>query len=601
MTTATRSTAKKPPWWRSKKLLLGASLLLAAVAAYYFFGSPGSGGPSLGTTFTVAKGDLNITVLEGGSIAAQKSLQLKSEVQGQTKILSIVEEGYLVTPEDVTNGLVLIELDSKELLDQLTERELSYQRALADFTQAREEYEIQRTQNQSDIAKAETTAKFGLLDFEKYLGQQAARDILAATNAEAQVLSEPLLTETGGAGEPGEVAEPREESTSLSAGINFADYAESALRGDGQAQQLLRKADDDYMLAQQELEASRSQVEGTKRLFEREFVTRLELEKDELELQRAEIKLASAETARDLYRRYEFPKEAEKLFSDYVEALRALERVRRSADAKMAQAEAKLNAAQAQYDLQKRKKEELEDQIEKCVMRATQPGLVVYGDGGNDYWRNDDRIEEGAFVRERQAIITIPDTTVMTVELKVHESQVKSVRVGQRASVRLDAYPDRPLQGEVTKIAVLPDSQNRWMNPDLKVYSTTVRIDGTHDWLKPGMTAEAEVFVKTLEDVVYVPIQAVNPVDDGHVCYVRGATGAETRKVKVGEFNNTFIEIQSGLEPGERVLLRAPDAGTGREKKNEGERGEKQEKDGGEGKGRERSGEGATQQEQQQS
>ncbi|MFM1920039.1 MAG: hypothetical protein RLZZ303_1673, partial [Candidatus Hydrogenedentota bacterium] len=76
---------------------------------------------------------------------------------------------------------------------------------------------------------------------------------------------------------------------------------------------------------------------------------------------------------------------------------------------------------------------------------------------------------------------------------------------------------------------------------------------------------------------------------------------AETRKVTVGEFNNSFIEIQSGLEPGERVLLRAPDAGTSREKKGEGERGEKHEKEGGEGKGRERSAEGAAQQEQQQS
>lgn len=571
MTTPTPSKQKKPIALKSKRAGLIALAVVAIAAAVYFFAGGNAGGPSLGTVFTVAQGNLDITVLEGGSIAAQKSLQLKSEVQGQTKILSIVEEGYLVTPEDVANELVLVELDSKEMLDSLTERELSYQRAMADFTQAREEYEIQRTQNQSDISKAEMAAKFGLLDFEKYLGAKAAGEIRTLTKAEEKVLSDPEPLEIGGPGEPGEVVEEAEIVTTLSANINFSDYADSALLGDGQAQQQLRKTDDDYVLAQQELEASRSQLEGTKRLFEKEFVTRLELEKDELELQRAEIKLASAETARDLYKRYEFPKEAEKLFSDYVEALRGLERARRSADAKMAQAEAKLNAAEAQYELQTRKKAELEDQITKCVMRATQTGLVVYGDGGNDYWRNDDRIEEGAFVRERQAIITIPDTSVMTVELKVHESQVKSVRIGQRAVVRLDAYPDRPLEGEVTKIAVLPDSQNRWMNPDLKVYNTTVRINGSHDWLKPGMTAEAEVFIKTLENVVYMPIQAVNPVDDGHVCYVQTATGSEMRKIVVGEFNDTFIEIVSGVNVGDRVLLRAPEAG-GNDKKRDSEK-----------------------------
>jgi len=53
---------------------------------------------------------------------------------------------------------------------------------------------------------------------------------------------------------------------------------------------------------------------------------------------------------------------------------------------------------------------------------------------------------------------------------------------------------------------VLPDSQNRWLNPDLKVYLTTITIDGTHDWVKPGMSAKVEILVDRLADVVYVPV-----------------------------------------------------------------------------------------------
>jgi multidrug efflux pump subunit AcrA (membrane-fusion protein) len=135
---------------------------------------------------------------------------------------------------------------------------------------------------------------------------------------------------------------------------------------------------------------------------------------------------------------------------------------------------------------------------------------------------------------------------------------VKSIQLGQRARISIDAFPGIPLEGELTKIAVLPDSQNRWMNPDLKVYNSTIRIDGFYDWLKPGMTAEAEILVKKLDNAVYVPLQAVTPVEDGHVCYVQTLAGAQARNVKVGEFNNTFIEIVSGLDAGETVLLRAP-------------------------------------------
>jgi HlyD family secretion protein len=547
---------------KAKPIIIAVVALAVLGGGYYFFAGRGEVGPSAGTTFKVAQGPLEISVIEGGSIQAAKSQQLKSEVQGETKILSIVEEGYLVTPQDVEKGLVLVELDSKQLLDQQTERELSYQRAFADFTQAREEYEIQRTENQSAISAAEMLAKFGRLDFEKYLGINAALEICKATDVENRVLSAPVQMESGGAGEAGELGENMVDDYSitmnLAADVDFSAYASSAALGDGEAQQKLRKAEDDYVLAQQELEAARSQVEGTKRLFEREFVTRLELEKDELALQRAEIKLASTETERDLYVRYEFPKLAEKLFSDYAEALRKLDRSRRSAYAKMAQAEAKLKASEAQYTLQKRKRDEIEEQLQKCVLKATQTGLVVYGDGSNEYWRDDDRIEEGTVVRERQVIITIPDTSVMTVEVKVHESKVKSIQLGQRARISIDAFPGIPLEGELTKIAVLPDSQNRWMNPDLKVYNSTIRIDGFYDWLKPGMTAEAEILVKKLDNAVYVPLQAVTPVEDGHVCYVQTLAGAQARNVKVGEFNNTFIEIVSGLDAGETVLLRAP-------------------------------------------
>ena len=62
------------------------------------------------------------------------------------------------------------------------------------------------------------------------------------------------------------------------------------------------------------------------------------------------------------------------------------------------------------------------------------------------------------------------------------------------------------LTGEVTKIAVLPNSENRWMNPDVKVYETNINIEGNNDWLKPGMSAQVEIVAGVLNDVVYIPL-----------------------------------------------------------------------------------------------
>ena len=128
-----------------------------------------------------------------------------------------------------------------------------------------------------------------------------------------------------------------------------------------------------------------------------------------------------------------------------------------------------------------------------------------------------------------------------------------------KARITVDAFPDETLTGEITKVGVLPDSQNRWMSPDLKVYLTTITIDGTHDWVKPGMSAKVEIMVNKLDDVVYIPLQAVSPDNGKQICYVAGGFKPERREVEVGEFTDEFIQVKSGLKEGERVLLRLPD------------------------------------------
>jgi multidrug efflux pump subunit AcrA (membrane-fusion protein) len=122
----------------------------------------------------------------------------------------------------------------------------------------------------------------------------------------------------------------------------------------------------------------------------------------------------------------------------------------------------------------------------------------------------------------------------------------------------VDAFPDEVLTGKVTKVALLPDSQNRYMSPDLNVYQTVVTVDGTHDWVKPGMSAKVEIFVKRLDDVIHVPVQSISPSEGKQICYVLNGGAPERREVGVGEFNDEFIEIKSGLHEGEMVLLRPP-------------------------------------------
>ena len=348
--------------------------------------------------------------------------------------------------------------------------------------------------------------------------------------------------------------------------VDFSQYAKIDALGDGEAKQKLRKFDDDLQLSKKELGQSTATLEGTKRLLEKQFMTRTDLERDEIAFEISRLKVQTAETARDLFLKYDFVKSAEESLSKFDEAVREFDKARRVAISRLAQARARLRSAEGQHEVQLLQRTDLKEQSEKCLIHATKPGLAIYGGNREDFYGGEERVREGAAVRERQTLITIPDMSRMSVNVKIHESYVKKIKKGLKARITVDAFPDTVLKGEVTKVGVLPDSQNRWMNPDMKVYLTTVSVDDSADWIKPGMSAKVEIMVNRIENCTFVPIQAVSPDAEKQICYVAHGGNVERREVKVGEFNDDFIEIKSGVNEGEQVLLRRPasvEPGTG--------------------------------------
>jgi multidrug resistance efflux pump len=628
-------------------------------------------------TFQARRGNLDITVLEGGSLEALQSQEIRSRVKGRegVKILNIVEEGYRVTPEDVTAGKILVELDKSQLIDEQLNQEIAVETAEASYIERKAEYEIQLNQNMTDLNDARQEVRFAKLDFEKYLGGNIVNEIVEQLEIEerlalaeqadleaAQLADEPALdvaavtdsaagsaelpfdldamppqmqerirqaiADNGGTlpaemlqrmqsfgqggpprgsrgsrGRPDSALtdtavesgarEPREPETlslSLQAAVSsttstrtldaepnllmddsymairdrldFTQYADINKLEDGEAKQQLRSLQDGLQVAQEELLLAQDRIAGQRRLEARGFITPTELEAEELNLNKARNKMEQEETSLKLYIQYTFPKEAEEKLSDYENAVMSYQRQVKENIAEKAQEAARYSSAERKYNLERVKLADVNEQIELATIRAQRPGLVVYGASNQNSMRyrsnSQEAIQEGATVRERQSILTIPDMREMAVKVNIHESAVQRVAVGQTVKVSVDAFPDEELTGVVTKVAVVADSANSFMNPDLKVYPTTIKIDGTHEWLRPGMSAEIEILVRSLEDVVYIPIQAVTYFDEKRVVYVFNRGRPERREIEVGTFSDSFIEVTSGLAEGEEVLLLPP-------------------------------------------
>lgn len=306
------------------------------------------------------------------------------------------------------------------------------------------------------------------------------------------------------------------------------------------------------------LKRAEDTLTDSKELFRQSFLTRLELDKDEFAVYEANQELEKAKLALEVLEKYTIPMDLEKAKSTVTEAEKELVRAQKGAAASEAKAVAEVEAKKRELGITQEKLAKLLDQRNKAKVLAPADGLVVYARGDNP-WRTENMIEKGATVHERQSLIQLPDVSSMKVVVRVHEAQTERLQLGLPASVEIEGFSGRKFTGRISKIAVLADSQNRWMNPNLKEYVTEVLLDGEFTELKPGVTARVEILVARVENSLAVPIQSV--FAKGTEYYVFADQGGTAVPVPIvpGLASNEFVEVKKGLASGQRVYLAVTD------------------------------------------
>ncbi|MBY0585785.1 hypothetical protein K2X85_01335 [bacterium] len=296
-------------------------------------------------------------------------------------------------------------------------------------------------------------------------------------------------------------------------------------------------ADANIVIAKENLKSAENLSAHNERMFRKGYITRLQLEASLFGVERAKLDLNTMLTARQVLAEYTRPKMTKELRS------------------KQSAAEATFAASKAAAELEKFKLDELQVQLEKCVIKAPQDGMVVYatpreGRGGRD---GASVIEEGAQVREMQSIIQLPDLSRMQVNTLIHETKIDKIRSGMPAIIRIRG---KELSGVVKFVNNQPEPGN-WFSSDVKEYAAKVSIESIPPGaiLKPGMTAEVEILIREIADALLVPLMAVVQEGVDNVCYVKKADGIARQKVVLGAANTSFLEIKEGLQKGDEVIL----------------------------------------------
>lgn len=436
---------------------------------------------------------------------AQKTLLVRGE-DGKEKTYQVtmgeftdilVEDRQQVKAGDYLAGDVVCELDSSPLVDKERQQQIDVTAARANREKAEKNVKIQETTNESLLAKAKLAEQLAELDLEKY----------KAKGGEYEQTVDGLMGE-------------------------------------------IKQFEEELALAQEDYEKVRDQARrGYKNLNELE-ASRIKVTQKQivLDVKRGELKVLERFTKRRT------ESELEQLAKDTVrETLRA----QLEGEAAMAQMNADYEAVQLMLAVEEEKLERLVRQIKACRLVAPQDGEVVYASAES---RRSEPvvIEEGATVRERQAVIKLPDLDLMKIDARIHESRISRVTVGQPVEIEIDAVTDVTYHGILNAVSSVP-VPGSWPNTDLKEYEATIEITDSKELvrkLKPGMTAQVRIIVEDRkEDVLQVPVQSILALAGRYYTYVFTKQGPERREIKVGQSNDEFMEILDGVAEGERVIM----------------------------------------------
>ena len=283
----------------------------------------------------------------------------------------------------------------------------------------------------------------------------------------------------------------------------------------------------------------------TEKLLAQGYVTELQLKADEAKEEQLQNDLKSAELELKVLNELTKPK----MLEQYTASIKTTETQQLSAERR--------------NGIETTRRDYLRKQVEYCTIRAPKAGQVVYASPAGPFRRDNEIIKEGNTARERQVLIRLPDPKQMQVAGMVNEASVSLVKVGQPASITLQAMPNQVFHGTVKLVNDYPEPDG-FMGSMAKEYKTIITMDDLDSLppniragIRPGLTAQIKIDVSdpNIEALpILVPVQTLFEHAGKYYCITCENGKWDKVPVEVGTTNDKEVIIKSGLTEGMQVV-----------------------------------------------
>jgi HlyD family secretion protein len=328
----------------------------------------------------------------------------------------------------------------------------------------------------------------------------------------------------------------------------------------------LEEGDGPLQLAQyrEELQSTReeydrhvSYTQALEKISREGFSGNAELKLAHKKILELEEKKAAAEKKFLSYRDHVLPTLREKATAAVENAQAVLEQTRKGGGYQVAKSSAALKETAGRLEATRAELAQMQAELERTIIRAPFGGIAILFEAFRDGRKRKPRV--GDRVWQNQPLLYLPDISSMVVKTQIREVDLHKIRIGQECTVRIDAYPQHLLAGEVSFVGVLA-AERIASGMGGKYFQLTVSLQKNDPRLRPGMTSRVSILTSRAQNAFSVPIQAI--FDEGGEKYCYRIDGESFRKVPVvlGVQNEDLAEIRSGLAPGDRVSLVRPRA-----------------------------------------
>jgi multidrug resistance efflux pump len=197
--------------------------------------------------------------------------------------------------------------------------------------------------------------------------------------------------------------------------------------------------------------------------------------------------------------------------------------------------------------------EEARTTLDQLFVVTPSPGIAII----NDNWSSGNKFQVGDQCWAGMPLIQLPDLNALKAKANINEVDIGKISKGLPVEIKPDAFSDSTFTGKVVSVANLAVNKDR--TSKVKVFPIEILINETDKNLLPGLTVSCRVIIDKIDDVLYVPVEAVHQEADKFFVYRQKGKSFAKTEVETGLSNADFVIITAGLNEKDRVALATPE------------------------------------------